>query len=169
MGQIIVARAAIETAARMQWGLAVDYDHRERAARWLRERLRLIEEVAKFGTEARSEMERQGGVSNQIIDGAKNAGLVVPGPPPSAIDLVWPLLSAADSPLRFDGLDRETAMLLFYRIPSAPTHAATHGIVTHLFGPQSEPSKRGTAAAPLEQTVILTAGSSTATPMPMAP
>jgi len=49
-------------------------------------------------------------------------------------------------------------MLLFYRIPSAPSHAATHGIVTHLVGPQSEPSKRGTAAAPLEQTVILTAG-----------
>ena len=141
-----------------------------RASRWLRERLRLIKEVAKiWNGSSIGDGKTSGGVSNQIIDGAKNAGLVVPGPPPSAIDLVWPLLSAADSPLRSDGLDRETAMLLFYRIPSAPTHAATHGIVTHLFGPQSEPSKRGTAAAPLEQTVILTAGSSTATPMPMAP
>lgn len=157
VGQVVIARAAIETAARVRWGLAIDCDHRERAARWLRERLRTIDEVGKFGPEARLEMERQG-YAIEIIEGAKNAGLVVPGPPPAAIDLVWPLVSAAGSPLRIEGLDREAAMLLFYRSPSAVTHGAPHGVAAHFGDPRSEPSRRGTTAEPVEQTVMLIAG-----------
>jgi hypothetical protein len=116
VGQIVIARAAIEIAARLYWGLAVEGDYRERGARWLRERLRAIDEISKFGSDAREKMERQGSVA-QIKEGARNAGLSVTGPPPAAIDLVWPLLSVANSPLFIEGLDRETAMLLFYRNP----------------------------------------------------
>ncbi len=157
VGQVVIARAAIETSARMYWGLAIDGDYRERATRWLRERLRSIEEIAKLSSDAREEMERQASAS-QIKEGAKNAGLGVTGPPPVAIDMLWPLLSAANSLLCIEGLDRETAMLLFYRSPSSPTHGALHGIALHFVDPKSEPSRRATRAAPLEQTLILMAG-----------
>jgi len=49
-------------------------------------------------------------------------------------------------------------MLLFYRSPSAPTHGAPHGIALHFADPESEPSRRATRLAPLEQTLILMAG-----------
>ena len=49
-------------------------------------------------------------------------------------------------------------MLLFYRSPSAPTHGASHGIALHFADPESEPSRRATRAAPLEQRLILMAG-----------
>jgi hypothetical protein len=157
VGEVVVARAAIETAARIYWGLAVEDGYRERAARWLRERLRLIEEIAKFSTEARVEMERQDSVS-QIKAGAQRAGLRATGPPPAAIDMVWPLLTAAEGRLRIEGLDRETAMFLFYRSPSAPAHGALHGTAPHFADPDFEPSRRATGPAPLEQTVILMSG-----------
>ncbi len=157
VGQIVIARAAIETAARVYWGLAIDCGYRERAARWLRERLRSIEEIAQLGSEPREEMARQA-YASQIKEGAKSAGLGVTGPPPAAIDLLWPLLNAAKSPLRIEGIDRETTMLLFYRSPSAPTHGAPHGIALHFADPESEPSRRATRASPLEQTLILMAG-----------
>jgi len=48
VGEVVVARAAVETAARIYWGLAIEGDYRERAARLLGERLRTIEEIAKF-------------------------------------------------------------------------------------------------------------------------
>lgn len=157
LGQIVIARAAIETAARMRWGLAVDDDYRERAARWLRERLRTIEEVAKLAPQARQEMERLG-LARQVIEGARAANLNVIGPPPAAIDLVWPLMSAANSPLKIAGLDRETAMLLFYRSPSALMHGTPHGLTSHFTDPRADVATRGITAEPLEESLILTAG-----------
>lgn len=156
VGQVVVARAAIETAARMYWGLAVGYDHRERAARWLRERLRSIDEVGKLGKQARLDME-ESGFAMSISEGAARAGLNVPGPPPAAIDLIWPLLTAAESPLEFDGIDREAATLLFYRSPSASTHSSPLGLRAHFANPGEDESRRFTRPESIEATLILMA------------
>lgn len=156
VGQVVVARAAIETAARMYWGLAIGYDYRERAARWLRERLRSIDEVGKLGKQPRLDME-QNGFSNGISEGAARAGLSVPGRPPAAIDLIWPLLTAAESPLEFDGIDREATMLLFYRSPSALTHGSPLGLQSHFAIPRDDESRRSTRVESIETTLILMA------------
>lgn len=156
VGQVVVARAAIETAARMYWGLAVGYDYRERASRWLRERLRSIDEVGKLGKQARLEMD-QNALAKGISVGATRAGLNVPGPPPAAIDLIWSLLTAAESPLGFDGIDREAAMLLFYRSPSASTHGSPLGLGVHFANPADDESRRLTRPGSIEATLILRA------------
>jgi len=151
VGHVVIARAAIETAARMRWALAAEDDYRERAARWLRERLRSIEEISKYGPNMRRDMESN---AAQIRKGAQDAGLSVPGPPPAAIDLVWPLLNSPNLPLQIDGLDKATAMVLFYRSPSAPMHGASHGVARHFADPRSDPSTRATRPEPLEQTIL---------------
>lgn len=157
VGRVVVARSAIETAARMYWSLAVGSDYRERTARWLRERLRSIEEVSKFGEQSRIDM-NESGFAKDITDGAKRAGLNVQGPPPAAIDLVWPLVSAPESPLKFDGIDREAAMFFFYRSPSATTHGSTHGLQVHFASPMEDESRRQTASESIESSLILMAG-----------
>jgi hypothetical protein len=157
VGQVVVARAAIETAARMYWGLAVGYDYRERAARWLRERLRSIDEVAKLGKQARLDME-ESRFAVDILEGAARAGLAVRGPPPAAIDLIWPLVTARQSPLEFDGIDREAAMLLFYRSPSALTHGSPHGLRAYFANPGDDESRRFTRSESIETSLVLMAG-----------
>jgi hypothetical protein len=157
VGQVVLARAAIETAARMYWGLAVGHDYRERASRWLRERLRTIHEVTKFGRQARLDME-ESRLARDISEGARQAGLNVPGPPPAAIDLIWPLVTATESPLEFDGVDRETAMLLLYRTPSAVIHGAPHGVRAHFRDPKDDQSRRSTNFQSVEGSLFLIAG-----------
>ena len=154
VGYVNVMRAAVETAARLHWTLASSGDHRDRAARLMRERLRTVSEISKFDDEAREAMKEY---ESEIRGGAARAGLDVPGPPPPAIDLIVELLSS-DGVLVLDGLSRAEIAAMFYRLPSAPTHAAMHGIAVHHEDPSINPDERMTQPPPWEQTLLLTSG-----------
>lgn len=149
-----VMRAAVETAARLHWILAPDEDHRERAARFLRERLRTVSEISKFDDEARQEMR---GYEDEVRAAAGRAGLHVPGPPPAAVDLIVDLMNR-DGVLTLSGLNRSEVAVMFYRLPSAPTHAAMHGLAVHHGDPRNDPERRMTKPAPWEQVLLLAGG-----------
>lgn len=145
LGEMVVARSVIEVAARMHWGLATTDDYLERASRWLREWIRIIAEAKKLGSVPRAFVEELGN-ETLIRQGAVQAGLNVPGPPPGAIDLVWEVLSATPSPLRFHGLTREELVAVFYRNLSAVTHGTSLGVHSHIVEPGADASIRSTTS-----------------------
>lgn len=153
VGYVNALRAAIETAARLYWVLAPDGGHLDRAGRFLRERLRVIGEVSKFNAESRAAMAT---LKKGILDGAAKAEIPVPGQP-SAVDLIADLVNRPGV-LRLGGIDRGEAAAIFYRLPSAPTHAAMHGLALHHANPTTDPSRRRTAPEPWEHTLIVSTG-----------
>jgi len=153
-GEMVVARSTIEVAARMRWGLAISDQYPERASRWLRERLRIIGEAKKLGSVPRAQVEEFGNEA-VIIDAAVRAGLNVPGPPPGAIDLVGLLMSNTSDALRFQGLNREELVAIFYRKLSAVTHGSSLGIQSQLIDPRNETSPRSSTSDPAELLTLI--------------
>lgn len=153
VGYDTTLRAAMETAARLYWVLAPDGDHLDRCGRYICERLRAIDEVSKLGHPAKTAMAP---IRADLLDGAARAGITVPGRP-AATDLVAALVHTP-SVLRLGGLDHAEAAAVFYRIPSASTHATLHGVVPHFADPSLDPTGRRTTAEPLEHTLAIGAG-----------
>ena len=60
--------------------------------------------------------------------------------------------------LTIDGLNRQELAGIFYRMPSAPTHATMHGVATHHPDPALDPSRRATQPELWEHTLVLTGG-----------
>jgi hypothetical protein len=141
VGYVVSLRAAVETAARLYWVLAPDGGHLDRAGRFLRERLRLIGEVSKFNAEARAAMSV---IEAEVLAGASCAGISVPNLP-AAVDLIADVVTRPGV-LVLEGIDRGEAAAMFYRLPSAPTHAAVHGVAQHYADTRHHPTARRTTA-----------------------
>lgn len=153
VGYVNALRAAMETAARLYWVLAPDGGHLDRAGRFIRERLRSISEVSKFNAETRTVMSM---IKAELIAGADRAGITVPSAP-AALDLIADLVTRPGV-LNLRGIDREEAGAMFYRLPSAPTHAAVHGIALHHADPNQDSTGRRTTPEPWEHTLVVGAG-----------
>ncbi len=160
LGEMVVARSAIEVAARMRWALAPEDGHLERTSRWLREWLRIIAEAKKLGSLPRSQVETLGN-ETLIMEGAARAKLNVPGPPPPAIDLVWTAMSATPGSLRFHGLTREEIVAVFYRKLSSVTHGSLLGVQSNIEEPGATTHIRSTKCDPSD-VLTLVAGVLTA-------
>jgi hypothetical protein len=154
LGEMVVARSAIEVAARLYWELAATDDYRESASRWLREWLRIIAEAEKLGSVPRTFVEELGN-ETLIRQGAVQAGLNVPGPPPAAMDLVWEVLSASPGPLRFHGLTREELVAVFYRNLSAVAHGSSLGTQSHISEPGTGAAIRSTTSNPADVLTLI--------------
>lgn len=153
VGYVNALRSAMETAARLYWVLAPEGGHLDRAGRFLRERLRSIGEVSKFNAEARTAMAE---IKTEILAGAERAGIPVPGPP-TAVDMIVDLVSRPGA-LSLKGIDRREAAAMFYRFPSAPTHAAVHGVALHFADPSHDSTARRTTPEPWEHTLVVGGG-----------
>jgi hypothetical protein len=153
VGYVVVLRSALETAARLYWVLGPDGGHLDRAGRFLSERLRSINEGKKLNNEARMALSE---IEAELFAGAERAGIPVPGAP-TATDLITDLLNRPGA-LRLTGVDLGETASVFYRIPSASTHAALHGVVQHFEDPRRDLNARRTTPEPWEQTLVVGAG-----------
>jgi len=153
VGYVTTLRAAMETAARLHWALAPAGDHLDRCGRFVRERLRALGEVRKLGPEAKVAMAP---LEADLIERSKRAGIIVPGAP-TATDLVADVVHTS-SVLRLEGIDHAEAAAVFYRVPSASTHAALHGVAPHFADPSRGPSGRRTGFEPFEHTLVIGGG-----------
>jgi len=153
VGYVNALRAALETAARLYWVLAPDGGHLDRAGRFLRERLRSISEISKFNAQTRNAMSE---IETKVLEGADRAGIPIPDPP-TAVDLIADLVTRPGV-LSLEGIDRGEAAAMFYRLPSAPTHGAVHGLAMHYADPSHDPTARRTTAEPWEHTLAVGGG-----------